>query len=130
MRVLGAASLVLLAWVGSGLRAQTWPPTIVILMIAGIVTMLAFRRPVGRLTGPDAARVPHPLRRSTLVWGVLLAVGLLWEAYAFFHQPSPLTPSFTHPTLSTLFDPFLEYRPVRFTGWLLWFWAGRSLVRL
>jgi hypothetical protein len=59
---------------------------------------------------------------------VLIGVGLLWEAWAFFHQPAPTVGSWDYPTLSTLLDPVLEHRVLRFAGWLIWLQGGRGLL--
>ncbi len=124
-RLAGACVLMAVAWVGSGLRSHTWPPTIMVAAAALATAVLAFRRPTGR----RERGVRTGLRRSVVAWSVLIGVGLLWEAYAFFHQPAPTVSSYAYPTLSTLADPLLEFRGVRFAGWLIWFGAGIRLAR-
>lgn len=113
------------AWVCSGLESHSVAATAAVAGPAAAVTVVVLRRP----GVPDPLRTPDPrLRRTRLLWSVLLAAGLLWEAYAFFQQPAWTVGSYDHPTLSVLLDPVLEYRPVRFLGWLLWLGAGRRLL--
>lgn len=125
-RLLVAAAMVVVAWVGSGLRSHTWPPTIMVGVVAAAVGTLALQRPAGRPERP----VPPRLRRAIVVWAVVLTVGLLWEAYAFLRQPGPTVSSYAYPTLSALLDPLLEARAVRFAAWLVWLGAGLRLLRL
>lgn len=126
-RVLLTTALLVLAWIGSGLQERTWPPTLALATGAAAVGIVSFRQ---RPSGPLATNLPLALRRSVTLWAVLVTAGLLWEAWAFFHQPTPTVSSYTHPTLSTLLDPVLQHRPVRCAGWLIWFGAGLRLVRL
>lgn len=115
------------AWIGSGLEDQTWPPTLVVLAVVIPVGLLSFRRPVSPV--PGMVDTEHPLRRSVVFWSVLLTAGLIWEAYAFFNQPSILVGSWEHPTLSELLHPVFEFRSAKFVGWVLWIWAGLRMAR-
>jgi hypothetical protein len=98
-----------------------------ILAVAVPVGLLAFRRPVGPV--PVLTKTAHPMRRSVVFWSILLTVGMIWEAYAFFKQPSILVGSYSHPTLSELLTPVFEFRTTKFVGWALWIWAGLRMAR-
>lgn len=130
-RVLVAACVVGLAWFGSGLRVQTWPATLLVLLTAvgAVALTVVGRRRTSPNPVPDAGPMSPRLRRAVVAWTVLVAVGLLWEAYAYVQQPGPTISSPAHPTLSTLLDPLLEARVGHFVGWLLWLAAGSRLVR-
>ncbi|GAB3411540.1 hypothetical protein [Flindersiella endophytica] len=115
--------LVAYAWIGSGFASMTWPATVAVAVPAALVAVAVLRRPAGERTGLGTA-----LRRTTIAWAVLIGVGLLWEAWAFFHQPAPTVSSWHYPTLSALLDPVLDHRVLRFAGWLIWLQAGRRLL--
>ncbi|HEX6444313.1 MAG TPA: hypothetical protein VF053_04425 [Streptosporangiales bacterium] len=111
------------AAVASGLRAQTWPVTVAVLVPALAAVMLAARRP---RTRPQSSR---RVSRTLVVWVVLAVAGVLWEAWAFFHQSAWNVGSVAHPTLSTLLSPLLHHRLARFGCWLAWLYAGWWLAR-
>lgn len=119
MIVIGAVAL---AWFGSGFHSHSRPATVAVLIAAAVILVLAVRRP-----SIEAERSSR-LRRALILWAVLLAVGLVWEACAFVQQPDWTEPSYQHPTISTLFDPVLEQRPLKFIGWLIWLRIGWKLV--
>ncbi|MEQ7123219.1 hypothetical protein ABN034_01745 [Actinopolymorpha sp. B11F2] len=130
--LLVVAAVVVLAWLGSGLRPHTWPSTALVVTTALGVGILALRRTRSRApTGTQTRRrVATPrLRRAVICWAVLLAAALMWETYAFIHQPAWNVSSADYPTLSVLLDPLLELRPVRFVAWLAWLGAGFRLAR-
>lgn len=106
------------AGVASGFRALTWPATVAVLIPAAAVVTMAARRP--RVTAETGPRVS----RTLVIWAVLIGVGIVWEGWAFFHQSAWNIGSYTHPTLSTLVEPFLHHRLVRFGGWLAWLYTG------
>lgn len=111
------------AGVASGLRAQSWPVTVAVLLPVVLAVTLAARRPRSR---------PEPSRRVTrtlVVWGVLVVAGVLWEAWAFFHQPAWNVGTAAHPTFSTLAGPLLHHRLVRFGAWLVWLYTGWWFAR-
>lgn len=107
----------------SGLAVRTWPAEVAVLVPAAAIVVFALTRP------PNPVTVDEPVRRATVVWGVLAGAGLLWEAWAFFHQPAWNVASVIYPSLSSLLEPALEERPVRFVAWLLWLAAGWGLAR-
>lgn len=111
------------AGVASGFRALTWEATVAALIPAAAILTMAARRP--RVPAEAGPRVT----RTLVVWGVLIVVGGAWEAWAFFHQSAWNVGSFAHPTISTLVEPFLHHRLVRFGGWLLWLYTGWWFVR-
>ncbi|MQA77737.1 MAG: hypothetical protein GEV10_04535 [Streptosporangiales bacterium] len=118
-----AAAAVGYAALASGLTVRTWPAEVAVLVPAAVITALALARP------PGSVSVAEPVRRAAVVWGVLVGAGLLWEAWAFFHQPAWNVASITHPSLSSLLEPALDVRPGRFVAWLLWLAAGWGLTR-
>lgn len=122
-RLLTAGGLLAYAWVGSGLESMTWPATVAIAVPAAVVAVAVLRRPA-----PARRELGSALHRTTIAWSVLIGAGLLWEAWAFFHQPAPTVGSWDYPTLSVLLDPVLEHRVLRFAGWLIWLHAGRRLL--
>jgi hypothetical protein len=111
------------AAVASGLHSLTWPVTAAVLVPAVAVVTLAARRPRTR------PRPSRRVRRTLVVWGVLVTAGLLWEAWAFFHQSAWNVGSLAHPTLSTLTGPLLQHRLVRFGCWLTWLYTGWWFAR-
>ena len=121
-RALLIAALTGIALVGAAFPPHGWPATVVVLVPATVVLVLAARRP------PDQARPSPAIRRGVLVWSLLAAAGLAWEAYAFVRQPDWSRASHADPTLSTLLDPVLEHGPLRVVGWLVWLWAGWRLI--
>lgn len=122
--VLGAALLLAYAGFASGLQPRTTAVALAVLVPAGIVAVLAMRRD----RPPDRYESPAT-QRAVRVWAVLFAVGLLWEAWAFFHQPAWDVASYDYPSLSSLVKPYLEHRAVQFGAWTLWLYAGVRLVR-
>jgi hypothetical protein len=121
--VLTAAVAVGYAWVGSGLESHSSAAAVAVAGPAVAVAVIVLRRPAV-VSRTDDARVG----RTVLLWAALITAGLLWEAYAFFHQPAWTVGSYDHPTLSVLLDPVLDNRAVRFLGWLVWLRAGRRLL--
>jgi hypothetical protein len=122
-RLLWACGLLAYAAIGSGFEPMTWPATAAVAVPAAVVALVVLRRPTAA-----QAELGPTLRRTTIAWAVLIGAGLLWEAWAFFHQPAPTVPSWDYPTLSVLLDPVLEHRLLRFVGWLIWLHAGRRLL--
>ncbi|HEV2780817.1 MAG TPA: hypothetical protein VGX25_15640 [Actinophytocola sp.] len=122
LRVALVAGAVGLAALGASFRTHSWPSTITVLISTVVLLVLAIRRPPASL-----GHTPR-LRRGLILWSVLLAAALAWEAYAFVRQPDWSRPSYDHPTISTLLDPILEQGPLRIVGWLVWLGAGWRLV--
>lgn len=119
-------AVLLLAYAGfaSGLPPLTARVAVAVLLPVGIVAVLAMRRELSIEHEERPAT-----RRAVRVWSVLLAIGLLWEAWAFFNQPAWDVASYDHPSLSSLVKPYLEHRALRFGTWTLWLYAGIRLVR-
>jgi hypothetical protein len=106
------------------LDPNTWPSAIAVVVPAAVLGVVALRR-----HRPSTHAWSPLMRRSVKIWAVLIVIGLLWEAWAFFHQPAWDVASFDHPTLSTLVTPALDEHVVRFAAWALWLYAGLRLVR-
>ena len=108
------AAAVAYAWWVAGLRAFTWP-ALVAVGVAGAAAIVA---------GTRGRRPPARLPRGTLVWAVLLALLAGWELAAYLQSPRA-----DHPTLSSLADPVLDWRPARALAFLGWFALGVDLAR-
>jgi hypothetical protein len=124
-RVVFVAGSVALAYIGSGLPSHDWTSLVAVALPAAGILVLSLTRPVPADVPTD--RSPR-VRRAVLAWGLLIVAALAWEAWAFFGQPAWNVSNPAHPTVSGLVDPLLEYRAVRFAGWLAWLWVGRKLV--
>jgi len=102
----------------------TWPVTVAVGVPAAAVVVWAWRAP----PHPQAGR---PLHRLGLTLWLSVFVGLgVWELIALILQPSLMTNSFAHPTVSVLLDPVLAHhlgRSVSLAVWLAtgWFLVGR-----
>jgi hypothetical protein len=123
-RVALVAGAVGLAGLGASFPTHGWPSTITVLIPTVVLLVLAIRP----RSSSSARRTSAALRRGLILWSVLLAAALAWEAYAFVRQPDWSRPSYDHPTISTLFDPVLEQGPLRIVGWLVWLGVGWRLV--
>ncbi len=107
---------------GAATRPFGWSATLLVVVLAVVASVLAFRARPKRIPYTDR------LRRGVAVWSALLVTASIWEVYAIARQPDWMRPSDVHPTLSTLLDPALEQWPLRFAGWLVWLGVGRWLV--
>lgn len=86
--------------------------------MAGVVTIL-----VGtRRRRPPESRSSYP--GSVLPWAVLCALLAAWELAAYFQQPRA-----DHPTLSSLADQVLDWRPAQALAFLAWLAVGVDLSR-
>lgn len=112
------------AVLASGLTQRSLQITMAMLIPVGVVSVLAIRQPE---TAHQEAS--PPIRRAVWLWTALLVAGLLWEAWAFFHQPAWDVASYDHPTISSLVEPYLDNRGVRVGAWTLWLYSGFRLVR-
>jgi hypothetical protein len=120
---LSAGAAVVIAGLGAAFPTHGWPSTIMVLIPAAVLLVLAVRR---EPPGPVEATARD--RRGLVLWPSLVVAGLAWEAYAFVRQPDWSRADPVHPTLSTLLDPALEHGPLRVVGWALWLVAGWRLV--
>ena len=105
------------AWWTAGLRPFTWPPLVAV-GVAGVVTVLVGTR-LRRSSESRSAAVG-----SVLPWGILCALLAAWELAAYFQQPRA-----DHPTLSSLAEPVLDWRPARALAFLAWIAVGLDLSR-
>lgn len=122
--VLGAALLLAYAGFASGLQARSTAVALAVLIPVAVVAALAMRR-----DRSIEHEEPPTTPRAVRLWSVLFALGLLWEAWAFFHQPAWDVAAYDYPSLSSLVKPYLEHRAVAFGAWMLWLYAGVRLVR-
>jgi hypothetical protein len=105
------------AWWTAGLRPFTWPALIAVAM-AGIGTIVVGsgrRRPVE----PGAGAV-----KGVRIWAIVLALLVVWELAAYFQHPRA-----DHPTLSSLAEPVIDWRPARALAFLAWIALGADLCR-
>jgi hypothetical protein len=82
---------------------------------------------------PDpAAQTPATglrVRRTAVVWAVLVVLGGAVELAAWLHQPAYDVASPDFPTLSVLLDPVTDGGPGRFIAWCAWLYVGWRVVR-
>ncbi len=103
------------AWWVSGLRPFTWPALVAVgLAAVATVGLGARQREEAAPAVPDGA----------LVWAVLLALVAGWELAAYVQHPRA-----DHPTLSSLANEVLDWRPARAGAFLGWGAAGADLAR-
>lgn len=102
------------AWWAAGLRPFTAPVLLVVAAtgVAAIVVGTRRRRPP--TSHPDGA----------VVWVVLLALLAAWELAAYVQAPRA-----DHPTLSSLANEVLDWRPLRALAFLGWVVLGVDLAR-
>jgi hypothetical protein len=121
-RLLSVTGAVVVALLGASFQTHSWPATIMVLIPAAVVLVVAVRHRSPEVEGSGE------LRRGVLLWSILAGAVLLWEAYAFVRQPDWSRANQDYPTLSTLLDPVLEHGPLRIVGWLVWLGVGWRLV--
>jgi hypothetical protein len=121
-RWLVIAAALLVALLGASFPTHTRPSTIMVLIPAAVLLVIAARRP-STVESQDVT-----VRRGLVLWSALIGATLLWEAITFVRQPDWSLPSHDYPTLSTLLDPVLEHGPLRIVGWLVWLGVGARLV--
>jgi hypothetical protein len=101
----------------------SWPATAGIIGLGTLVVLIGWHGPLRHR--PARGRLPVA---GTLVWGVVLVAGCLWELVALLQQPSITTDSYAHPTISTLTDPVLAGSPGRAAVLAAWLALGWYLV--
>ena len=104
----------LYAWWAAGLRPFTWP-ALAAVGAAGIAVIL-----LGTARRRETAALPD----GALVWAVLVALLAGWELAAYLQAPRP-----DHPTLSSLANEILDWRPARALAFMVWLGAGVDLAR-
>ena len=105
------------AWWTAGLRPFTWPPLVAV-GLAGVVAIVV---------GTRWRRLPESrsdYSGSVLPWGILCALLAAWELAAYFQQPRA-----DHPTLSSLANQVLDWRPAQALVFLAWLAVGVDLSR-
>ena len=102
------------AWWAAGLRPFTWP-ALAAVGAAGVAAIL-----VGTSRRGETPHLPE----GALVWAVLVALLAGWELAAYLEAPRP-----DHPTLSSLANEVLDWRPARALAFVAWFGAGVDLAR-
>lgn len=106
------------SWWMAGLRPFSWPALLAVgtAGMAAIVVGTRRRRP-SRSSGHHP---PH----GALAWAFLCAVLAGWEIAAYLQHPRV-----DHPTLSSLADQVLDWRPARALAFLVWLAVGAGLAR-
>jgi hypothetical protein len=112
-----------LALVVGGFERYSWPATLAVWPLVLAAVTLGW--PAGSGT---AAR---PAGRGALIWLGWAVLVALWELRSLLEQPTWMTSSWAHPTISVLLDPVLATyagRVVAFGGWLAcgWFLVRRA----
>ncbi len=111
----GAAGLY--AWWAVGFRPFTWPALMAV-VVAGVGTIVL---------GTRRRRPPERRALNTngvLIWGIVCALLVGWELAAYFQHPRA-----AHPTVSSLVDPVIDWRPARALAFLAWIALGADLSR-
>jgi hypothetical protein len=117
-------TIVVYSVVVGGFARYSWPATVVVLLPGVLVLWISWRIP--SRPGSD----PGPIDTIGVVAWVSVFVGAaIWELITLLQQPSLSTPSYDHPTLSTLTDPILASHPGRTIGMILWLSFGWFLLR-
>ena len=122
--VSGLASAALYAAVVGSFTPYSWPATVAVVGLGGVVVAVGWRGPLTRR--PAQSRLALP---GAALWGALLVAGGLWELGALLQQPDLTTKSFAHPTISTLTDPLLGSHGNRSVLLGVWLAIGWFLVR-
>lgn len=102
------------AWWATGLRPFTWP-ALAAVAVAGVAA-------IG--VGARRRRVPALVPGGAVTWAVLVALLAGWELAAYVQHPRA-----EHPTLSSLANEVLDWRPARVLAFLLWAAVGADLAR-
>lgn len=112
-----AAAAVAYAWWTAGLAPFTWP-ALVAVEAAGIAAMITgtHRRRPYRSCDHKAG--------GTWIWAMLFVLLAGWELAAYVQHPRS-----DHPTLSSLLDQALDWRPARAGALLVWLAVGADLAR-
>ncbi len=105
------------AWWTAGLRPFTWPALVAVGVAGAGTIVLGTRR-----RRPFERRVHDA--KGVLIWALVCAVLVGWELAAYLQQPRA-----DHPTLSSLADPVIDWRPARALAFLAWIALGADLSR-
>ncbi len=103
------------AWWAAGLRPFTWPALIAV-GVAGVAAVAVGAR--------RRARTGASHSGGAVVWAVLVVLLAGWEVAAYVQAPRV-----DHPTLSSLANQVVDWRPARALAFLLWVAAGVDLAR-
>lgn len=69
------------------------------------------------------------LRRTAVLWAVVVGAGLLWEVGAYFLGRGPPDRTQDFPAISDLTDPVLAWAPARVLFVAVWLLGGYALIR-
>lgn len=105
------------AWWTALLRPFTWPALVAVALAGIAVIVLGSRRRTPPGSGTHDAR-------AVLPWAILCVLLAGWELAAYLQHPRA-----DHPTLSSLADPVLDWRPARALAFLAWLAVGADLAR-
>ena len=122
----GPDALPLRLLAGASIRARLLraflPFTVAIVLVGSVAVVIAWR-------GPLIRNVDLLDPRGAVAWAVVFVALGLWELAALLMQPSFITDSWEHPTLSTLMDSVLGSHPARSISIFVWLLVGGSLIR-
>jgi hypothetical protein len=122
--LIGVAIAALYAVIVGSFERYSWPATVAVLMPGLLGLLIAWRDPV------PSSDEPAPIsQRGRLAWSAVFVALGLWELTNLLLQPSLVTDSYTHPTLSVLMDPILALHTGRSIMLFLWTALGWYLVR-
>ena len=105
------------AWWVAGLPSFTWSATVAVAAAGAAFVVVGTRRP--RPSDPG-----FPAARSALPWAILFTLLAGWELAAYLQHPRA-----DHPTISSLADQFLAWRPARALAFLAWMAVGAGIAR-
>jgi hypothetical protein len=114
VRTLSVAVTAAYAWWAAGLRPFTWPVLLVVTATGVAAIVLGTRRRRLGTSHPDGA----------VVWALLLVLVAGSELAAYVQAPRA-----DHPTLSSLANEVLDWRPARALAFLGWAVLGVDLAR-
>lgn len=121
-----AFTLIAVASVSLGLTPLYGPADTAIVVGLGILLLpVAWAERSGRSTGP----VEGSVRRSAIVWSIVIVAGCGWEIAVFFLGRDLTGSTTAYPALSDLIDPLLAWPPGRVLLVACWLLGGYTLLR-
>lgn len=115
------AGIVALSVLVGAFERYSWPVTVIVWALACLALVVSWPPPRS-----EPAPVPGRGAVAWLAWAVLAGV---WELIALLGQPTLMTGSSSHPTISVLLDPVLATYPGRVVVFAVWLAVGWHLCR-